>query len=124
MKNEFHRYLAAGLLNTAIGYASFLIALHALGLTPITSNGISYAIGLLSAYIMNGAFVFKKSRHSIESLLRFILGFFIAYAINIGTLHSSTEYIGLRPEIAQIFAMASYTISFYFINKYFVWKKH
>ncbi len=123
MSNEFHRYLIAGLINTAIGYAAFLIALHALGFGATISNGISYAIGLLSAYVMNLVFVFKKSKNSADSIFRFLLGFSIAYAINIAVLKISTQGIGLPPEIGQIFAMIAYTVSFYFINKYFVWEK-
>ncbi len=123
VSNEFHRYLIAGLINTAIGYVTFLIALHAFGFSATSSNGISYAAGLLSAYVMNLAFVFKKSKSSADSIFRFLLGFSIAYAINIAVLKISIQGTGLPPEIGQIFAMVAYTVSFYFINKHFVWKK-
>lgn len=122
MNKEFFRYVLSGIINTAIGYAVFLICLHVFEWKATTSNGASYAIGLLSAYMMNLMFVFEKSRHSIETIARFLAGFAIAYLINLAALEFFIRKIGLPAEIAQIFAMASYTISFYLINKHFIWK--
>lgn len=122
MGNEFHRYLIAGVFNTAVGYIAFLVALRVFGMNPAVSNGISYAIGLLSAYIINALFVFRAARHSRRTLLRFMAGFCVAYAINFAVLHIMIEGAALRAEFAQVFAMAAYTVAFYLINKHFVWK--
>ncbi|MNW12011.1 GtrA-like protein [compost metagenome] len=71
---------------------------------------------------MNLMFVFKHSRHSIKSIARFLAGFAAAYLINIAVLEFFTKKIGMAAEIAQILAMASYTITFYLINKHLIWK--
>lgn len=119
--SEFLRYLAAGLLNTAVGYLAFLLAFHLLGLNALLANAVSYAVGLCCAYVVNALFVFRGARHSPQAVLRFLAGFCVAYAINFAVLQLALE-AGMRAELAQLVAMASYTVSFYLINKRFVWK--
>lgn len=118
---EFFRYFAAGLLNSLVGYGVFLMMLNILHLDPWYSNAASYVIGLIVAYLLNLFFVFRGSSHSKSSLRRFLFGFAIAYGVNIVILNIMLNTIQFQPELAQLFAMASYTITFYFINKYFVW---
>jgi len=121
VSTEFCRYLVAGLVNTAVGYLAFLIAFRLLDIDVMYANTVSYAIGLLVAYILNLMFVFSEGAHSASAAFRFLIGFCIAYTINVSALYTVLEYLYVRAEIAQLFAMASYTISFYLINKFFVW---
>ena len=121
--SELIRYLAAGIINTLVGYCVFLVMLNVIGLNPYYSNAISYAFGLIVAYIMNLLFVFKKSSHSLRSGYRFFIGFGISYGLNIMVFNASILYFKFQAEISQIMAMASYTICFYLINRYFVWAR-
>jgi len=118
---ELFRYFVAGLLNSLVGYGVFLMMLNILHLDPWYSNAASYVIGLIVAYLLNLFFVFRGGRHSNSALRRFLFGFAIAYGVNIVILNIMLNTIQFQPELAQLFAMASYTITFYFINKYFVW---
>jgi putative flippase GtrA len=120
---ELSRYFASGVINTIVGYMVFLIALNFFKLNPFFSNAISYTFGLLSAYILNLFFVFKYSSHSLIALVRFFIGFGFSYAVNMVVFNIAITHLEIRPEISQIFAMLSYTICFYLINKFFVWKK-
>lgn len=120
---ELSRYFASGVINTIVGYLIFLVALNFFKLNPFFSNAISYAFGLLSAYILNLFFVFKYSSHSFAALVRFFIGFGFSYAVNMAVFNIAITHLEIRPEISQIFAMLSYTICFYLINKFFVWKK-
>ncbi|MDY0021419.1 GtrA family protein [Arenimonas caeni] len=123
MKSEFVRYLASGVVNTLAGYLAFLLALHGLGLGLFAANAASYAVGLTVAYGLNLAFVFRGSRHSGGALARFLAGFAAAYAVNLGVLALAHGQAGLRAELAQVAAMAAYTVSFYLINRHFVWRR-
>ncbi|MCG8345818.1 MAG: GtrA family protein [Chlorobiales bacterium] len=118
---EIIRYLFAGMVNTAAGYGTFLLLLHGMLWGPWYANAGSYAIGLLVAYTLNLQFVFRYSSHSKGAVLKFIVGFAISYALNLVVMHLMLSEVKLRPEFAQLFAMASYTISFYLFNKFFVW---
>lgn len=122
MKAEFARYLMSGVVNTVAGYSAFLLALHGFGLGQFAANAASYAVGLAVAYTLNLAFVFRGSRHSTGALARFLAGFALAYAVNLAALHVSHALLGLREEFAQVAAMVAYTVSFYLINRCFVWR--
>lgn len=120
--SEFFRYLIAGVVNTIVGYGVFLLALHGLGLGVFVSNALGYAAGLTAAYLQNRYFVFPGARHSAGALLRFIGGFAVAYLVNLAVLELAHVRLGLRAELAQLAAMAAYTVVFYLINRCFVWR--
>lgn len=122
VQSEFLRYLVAGVVNTFVGYAVFLAALHGLGLGVFASNALSYATGLTAAYLQNRYFVFRGARHSSAALLRFLAGFGVAYLVNLAVLELAHARLGLRAEWAQLFAMVAYTVSFYLINRCYVWR--
>lgn len=122
MKAEFARYLVSGVVNTLAGYSAFLLALHGFAMGLFAANAASYAVGLSVAYTLNLVFVFRGSRHSTGALARFLSGFAVAYGINLAALHVAHALLGLRPEFAQIAAMGAYAVSFYLINRYFVWR--
>jgi putative flippase GtrA len=118
---ELIRYGFVGLVNTALGYAIFLGFLWWAGLSTQVSNALGYGIGLSVAYVLYRYFVFKGATFSIRSATRFILCFVVAFALNQVALWLLTGKIHVRPELAQIVAMAIYTAVFYTMNKYIVW---
>jgi putative flippase GtrA len=117
---ELVRYLIAGVVNTLAGYLVFLGALRVAGLDIVVANVLSYAAGLMVAFVLNRAFVFKDSVHSRAAVLKFLAGFAVAFAVNSGVLRLAHGVLGLRAELAQLCAMAAYTITFYLINKHVV----
>lgn len=120
--SEFLRYLISGLVNTAVGYIAFYVAFKGFDWPPIAANVVSYAVGLLCAFTLNRYFVFRSGSSSVSTALKFLAGFGVAFIVNLAVLHLGLNF-GLRAEFAQVPAMASYTVSFYLINKYFVYKK-
>lgn len=122
MRSEFVRYVIAGLINTGVGYGVFLIALWGFESSALIANAFGYAVGLMCAYSLNLFYVFKAAQFSKASMGRFLLGFGAAYSVNVAVLWTLTQGVHLWPEVAQIGAMATYTLSFYLINKFFVWR--
>lgn len=121
MGAEFSRYIIAGVVNTAVGFLAFLCVLHLFDFGLLLANAVSYAVGLGVAYTLNILFVFESSRHSLGAASRFLLMFGIAYGIST-TLLLMVDQLGIRAEFSQLLAMVAYTISFYLLNKYFVWQ--
>jgi putative flippase GtrA len=117
---ELVRYLIAGVVNSLTGYLVFLGALRLAGLDMAVANVLSYAAGLMVAFVLNRAFVFKDSVHTRAAALKFLAGFAVAFAVNSGVLHLAHGALGLRAELAQLCAMAAYTVTFYLINKHVV----
>lgn len=119
--DEILRYATAGIINTLVGYGVFLLALRWIDLSPELSNVIGYGVGLCIAFTLNCLFVFKNAQLSIGAGIRFAIGFVFAFALNQAMLFYMMNACKVIPEIAQIFAMTTYTLVFYLINKYLVW---
>lgn len=120
--SELGRYVIAGLINNVVGYGAFLIALYLLQTNPQIANLIAYAAGLQVAFFLNRFYVFKESKITAGSGLRFLLAFAIAFGLNQVGLLALIKLCDMPPEIAQLFAMAFYMGIFYLLNKYLVWK--
>lgn len=121
ISNEIFRYVIAGGVNTLIGYGVFLVALWRADLSPELSNILGYSVGLSIAFVLNRFFVFKGVCFSLWSSVRFLTGFASAFLLNQAMLFFLVNFLKVAPEIAQIFAMTTYTLIFYLINKYLVW---
>lgn len=120
MKAEFFRYIIAGIVNTAVGYAAFFFLLRLIGLDAYVSNFISYGVGLCVAFILNKVFVFKNKRALRRAPVVFLAGFAVSYFSNICVLYLLVNEFRVAGEISQLFAMAVYTVSFYIVNRLFV----
>lgn len=118
---EVLRYGIAGLINTALGYGIFLGVLAWTRLSPQQANAIGYGVGLSVAFLLNRYYVFAHARLSFEAALRFVVCFMIAFALNELVLTLLLRAWHMRSEIAQLFAMATYIIAFYMLNKHVVW---
>lgn len=118
--SEIVKYAIAGVVNTIVGYAVFWIALRWMGLDPAVANTIGYTIALLVSFVLNKLYVFSNSRPVAHAAWRFIVAFCIAFSINQLVLFIFLKTLLMSPEIAQIFAMTSYTVVFYFLSKHFV----
>jgi putative flippase GtrA len=48
----------------------------------------------------------------------------VSYVLNLLMLWTALDVLMLQPVIAQVVAVASYTISFYLLNRYVVFASH
>ena len=111
------KYAISGIVNTAAGYATFLIVYYIFAFNILVANAIGYA-----AFAMNHYYVFKHKDRERGAILRFIPGFIIAFLINQVVLWVANVIFGLAAAVAQIVAMISYTLCFYLINRYYVFR--
>ncbi|WP_202368670.1 GtrA family protein [Pseudomonas sp. MWU318] len=114
------KYLFAGVANTAIGYGVFLLLVTLFNMNPSYANAIGYVIALVAAFMLNKTFVFNQSATDRGTIPKFIIAFSVSFAFNQLTLLAGYRWIGLDAKTAQIFAMISYTLVFYILNKKFV----
>lgn len=119
---EVLRYGAAGVVNTAVGYAVFWVMLRLLGVGPALSNAAGYAVALAVAYVINRRYVFVSSHPRENAPLLFIGAFLAAFTVNQLVLRYGMNSLSLMPEVAQLLAMAGYTVFFYLLNKFLVYK--
>lgn len=117
---EIARYLMAGAINTLAGYGVFLALFRLCQVRPEIANVLAYAVGLAIAFTLNRYYVFKGASMTPRAAVRFVVGFGLSFMLNMATLALLIRG-GMHAEIAQIFAMSVYTVSFYLINKVYVW---
>lgn len=121
---EMLRYGAAGVVNTAVGYAVFWVMLRLLDVSVALSNATGYAVGLVVSYALNKKYVFLSSRPKKNAPIIFAGSFVAAFSINQFVLIYSVYSLDIAPEIGQIMGMSVYTGVFYLLNKFAVYERH
>ena len=115
------KYSISGLLNTLVGNA-VIFACMALGLAPMLSNVLGYAVGFVTSFLQSRYWVFRSSRRAIDDAPRFVLAFLVAFGVNLLVLHLLLE-LGVNPYVAQICACAAFTAIGFLLNYAFVFQK-
>ena len=118
---QFMRFLVSGVINTIVGYVTFIFLLEVVNLNFYFSNAASYVAGLTSAFYLNKYFVFKSNAHGMVAGIRFLIAFLCAFVINLLVATGLIHFGLLNIYITQAISMGMYTISFYILNKYYVW---
>lgn len=120
-KSEIFREAAlfgiVGMVNTAVGYGTILL-LMAANIGPIIANMGGYAVGLCCSYYLNSRVTFSKRKNFRSRIFRFLAVFLICWFLNLGILALMLTY--LPAALAQLVAMAVYTVSFFFLSRAFV----
>lgn len=114
------KYAMTGVANTAAGYSLFLLCYYVFAINIFLANAVVYAVGLTCAFVLNHYYVFKCKGRDSSKLLRFILVFLVAFIINQAVLWIVNSSFGLVATVAQIGAMISYSVSFYLLNRFYV----
>jgi putative flippase GtrA len=120
--SQFARFVAAGVFNTALGYAIIFGCMYLLGIGPVLSNVIGYAIGLIASYTLNRRFTFNSRARVPGEFARFLVFFALAYALNFVALLACLHVLHLHEAVSQIVAGAVYVIAGYLLNKYCVFR--
>ena len=120
---HFLKYLSVGIVNTFIGFGVFLLLIGRLELRPEIANFIGYVVALIIAYSLNKIYVFNDFVAAPGAIFKFFLCFICSFLINQCVLILFYRIMDFNAAIAQIPAMASYTLVFYFLNKTFVFSR-
>lgn len=80
MQNQFLRFLAVGVLNTAFGYGLFAFFL-AINLHYSLALALATVLGVLFNFKTFGSLVFKS--HDNRKIFRFVLVYVVVYSINV-----------------------------------------
>ncbi len=118
--SEFNRFLLIGFLNTFLGYSLFLLFLRLLQFNVAISNFLSYFLIIAFSFRIYRKTVFNSTKKGSLTKVYYFLSFFFAFTLNQIVLYLFGIKSNLPPEIYQIFAMATYTLVFFYLNKKFV----
>lgn len=117
------RYIGSGTVNTLIGFAVIFAAM-AIGFSPISANIAGYTVGFILGFVVSKKIVFRSGGNFISESVRYLIAFFVAFAVNLFTLKVALEWVHLRPVLAQVGAAATYTVTMYLLARHFVFRAH
>lgn len=111
------RYSVAGLINTLVGYSTFVALFFGLGWGIYAANFASYIAGLTVSFLQLRFWVYKSDHRIIRSALGFLLSFSLAFGTNILVMFTCTSVLDWSPAYSQGIAMVCYSAIFYLISR-------
>lgn len=87
------RYGIAGLVATAIYFASVMLLVERLRLAPVTAAIVATVIVIVSSYVINRAFVFDTDRSHGSAFVRFVAASLLGIAVNAALMHLATAVL-------------------------------
>ena len=123
INNTLFRFLLVGCANFATGYSIILFLYYVIGASALSSNAGGYAAGFLLSYGLNRNFTFGSKKPHTKTLPRFLLAASLSFIINLVVLKISLLVFAFSVALAQVLAISAYTLTFYFISRFIVFRK-
>lgn len=130
--NRFTRFLLVGVINTLTGLSVIFILLNVFGLSYWGSTFVGNGVGAAVSYLLNRAFTFNSQIDFKNGVPKFItvilLCYFLSYSLGEFVadgayyLYSTILFIN-EEEFAILLGSGLYTITNYFGQRNFVFKK-
>lgn len=112
------KYSIIGIFNTLIGLGVIYFSYNILKLNYIVSNAIGYIFGLINSFFWNKNWTFQSSKSTARSIFPFLLVFLLSYFGNLAIVIFSVDYLGIHPNIAQLFGILTYSTINFVLNKF------
>ncbi len=119
---QFVKFCAVGVVNTLVGYGVVIFTSYGLGLDPYSANICGYAVGLMVSFTLNRRFTFRSQQAVLPGIAKFLAAFAPSYGLNLLVLHLGLQQLQLPEYLAQAFAMASYSVTFFILCRFFVFR--
>ena len=113
------RFLMVGAANTILGI-SIIYGFITLGFRPVYANLLGYAVTFPSSYASHMFLSFKYRGHRVKPFFRYFISAVVAYLGNVVVLLQVTCMFKLNGYLAQLPALAAYTVAFFILNRFFV----
>jgi putative flippase GtrA len=118
IRPDLMRYLAVGLLNTAIGLATIYLAILIFHADDVVANVVGYSVGLACSFVLNRRWTFDSGASIAPQLLRFLLVMLVAYLANLGTVMGLTRLLAQNRYLAQAAGAIPYTLIGYLGSRF------
>lgn len=119
--HQIFRFLCMGLVNTVFGYSLFALFIYC-GLHYAVASLLSTCIGIFFSFQTLGNFVFDSSP-SHKKFWRFGIVYMLTYFFSLIIMKTETYYLKNMYLIGAISIFLTSILTF-FLNKYFVFRKH
>lgn len=115
---QFHRFVAVGVLNTAVGYGLFAFFIF-IGLHYVFASFFATVLGVLFNFHSIGNLVFGK--HDYRLIFRFISVYGITYILSVIFLYFF-DMFGINMYAAGALLLLPMAIISFLLNKYHVFR--
>jgi putative flippase GtrA len=116
------RFGFVGALNT-LSTLLIIYLLMAIKVNLYVANAIGYICGATISFTLNRRWTFRATeRPSLQMVLLFLVAMGCAYLANIATVYGCIRS-GVSPYLAQLLGMPVYTLTFFVISKFLVFRK-
>ncbi|WP_428408186.1 GtrA family protein [Hyphococcus sp.] len=122
LAGQLIRFGVVGAINTATTFVVIVLLMLALHWSPLAANAAGYCVGLCVSYFLNKRFTFKQRAAVRRSAWRFVGAFVMAYSANALILMGAIRLLSLNAVIAQGAAAVAYTLSFFVLCKFWVFR--
>lgn len=117
LRRQVLSYGLIGAFNTIVTAAVIAILAY-LSFQPVLANALGFSAGLLSSYLLNRNFTFRRKKPGAQ--IAFVLAFGVAYSTNLVVLFLFQFLDGAGPFIPQGAGMVSYNVAFFLLMKFWV----
>jgi putative flippase GtrA len=120
IKGEALRFLIAGGVNTVLTYLIYLLLLNVMSYPMAFTT--SFTMGILIAFILYSAFVFRAPL-AWSKLLQYPILYAVQYFAGLALLVILVEYMGQDKRIAPVINIIVLTPVTFILNKWFLSKR-
>jgi putative flippase GtrA len=103
---RFIKYGLVGVLNTLIGYGSFLLFIYLLEIHYTTAVILSYLLGTINSFLLNRYWTFRSNGAVIRQFSRFVTITVLSVVLNILLLLVLIDLLNIEAAIAQAMSIA------------------
>ena len=117
------KFCLVGVMNTVIGLSIIYSTMFFLGFDNVSANISGYSAGVIFGFIINRHWTFNHHGPMYKSFCKYALIFAVSYPINLCVVLLLNDQCLIDKYIAQAIGILPYTISFFLLSKYFVFKR-
>lgn len=114
------RFLIAGGINSAFGFAAIMFCMKVLLMSPTAANAAGYLAGFAFSFVLHRRFTFRSKIATANGILLYFGVVSIAYSLNLLTLLGLTKWFGINAYLSQIVSVGMYVVIVFFGSRHFV----
>lgn len=119
---KFVRFLFAGVLNTLFSYACFCVLMLVINQKEIATT-INLIVAVAFNYFTSSKIVFKESKLSPVTILKFYGVYGITYVLNLIHLHITVDVWSWNVYLSQLVTLCYMPVISFTLQRLFVFKK-
>ena len=115
---DLFRFIATGCFNTGLSFVVYVVGLF-LGLGYLVANGVAWTIGVIVGYLLNSAFVFRRSV-GLKRFQMFFLLNLLSLCVSMLMLTLLIKQASLSAVVAAIFVIPVVVVFNFIAGKFIV----